>query len=148
MSEDTNGHKKRTSVVYVIILALILIFVIFLRTINKIDSTRPAARWSEGKALMYAIATEIRAYAEKIGINGESPPDNDFGVLGFEKGDLDGTYFNQTTDKMFSYTVSSLNPLKFTITVVNEDLEPRVITLDQDGIWTEKNELQNIPKEN
>ena len=83
----------------------------------------------------------LRAYTAEQGADGRLPEDNDFEVLGFAPGDLDGTWFNQSKDKMFSFTVVSLNPLKFTVTAVNENLDPNlIITLDQDGTWTEKTE--------
>ncbi len=89
---------------------------------------------------MGTIAVAIREYAAEVGVDGQLPADNDFRVLGFEEGELDGMYFNQSTDKMFSFSVSSLEPLKYTVISVNEDLEPSVLTIDQDGIWMEKTE--------
>lgn len=89
---------------------------------------------------MCVVAMVIREYAAEVDVDGELPVDDDFEVLGFEEGELDGAFFNQSTDKMFSYSVSSLNPLEFIVTGVNDDLEPRMMTLDQDGTWTEINE--------
>ena len=98
------------------------------------------SKWSEGRAIAGTIATAIRAYTGQKEPDGELLADNDFNALGFRAGDLDGTYFNQSTDKMFSFTINSLNPLIFTITVENKGLEPNMVTLDQDGLWTEKND--------
>lgn len=101
---------------------------------------RFSSKWGEGQAIAGTIATAIRAYAEKESADVTFPEDNDFDTLGFTTGDMDGTYFNQTTDKMFSFTIHSMNPPRFTITVVNENLEPNMITLNHDGVWTEKDE--------
>jgi len=91
-------------------------------------------KWSEGKAMAGCISTYIKDYASEKGPDRDLPEDNDFKELGFLDGDLDGTYFNQ---KMISFNVQSLDPLKFTITVRNEELDPNTVTLDQDGNWTE-----------
>jgi len=112
----------------------------FIEVFVPLPHRREYAIWSEGKAIMGTISTGIRAYAAEQGPDGQLPEDNDFVVLGFAPYDLDGTYFNQSTDKMFSYTVVSLYPLKFTVTAVNENLKPNTVTLDQNGAWTEKTE--------
>jgi F0F1-type ATP synthase assembly protein I len=113
---------------------------LFIEVFLPIPHRRQEAIWAEGKAILGSISTGIRAYAAEQGADGQLPEDNDFDVLGFIAGDLDGTYFNQSTDKMFSFTVVSLNPLEFTVTAVNKNLKPNIVTLDQDGMWTEKTE--------
>ena len=82
--------------------------------------------------MIATTASAIRAYVAEH----ERVP-ADFESLGFEPGYLSGTYFEE---EMFSFTLNNISPLEFTITCVNTDLDPQVITLDQDGTWTEKNE--------
>ena len=104
--------------------------------IDAITSVRiDAAKWSEGKAIMGTIATAIRAYYAEAGPSGKLPVDNNFRELGFMPGDLDGVYF---TEDMFEFSVTSLKPLRYTITGTNYDLKPNRMMLNQDGKWLEK----------
>ena len=103
-----------------------------------------AAKWSEGKAMMGTIATGIRAYHAERGPNGPKPTTlyvSETGI-GFERGDLTGTYFG---DEDLSLEVTSMNPLKFTITCVagksgipDAPSNPQAYTLTEDGIFTPK----------
>lgn len=97
----------------------------------------PEKQWMACKIAAWDIGTAISVYAGEHVSDGELPADNDFGVLRIKAEDLDGRYYNQTKDNMFSYTVHSLKPLKYTVTVTNKYLEPSVMTLDQDGVWVE-----------
>jgi type IV pilus assembly protein PilA len=94
-----------------------------------------AAKWSEAKAMMGTIATAIRAYAAEKGPNGAPP--TSITELGLTDADLQGTYF-QSSD--FGFSVTSLEPLTFTITCTptgpNAPLNPKTMTLNQDGTWT------------
>jgi hypothetical protein len=83
------------------------------------------------------IATAIQAYAADPQTNGQLLAPDDFAALGFDPNDLDGHYFNQSKDKMFSFKVTSLEPLKFTVTVTKPALDPPQFTLDQDRKWLE-----------
>jgi len=96
-----------------------------------------AAKWSEGKAMMGSIATAIRAYQAEKGPTGPKPTILGVGStgLGFADGDLTGTYF---VDADFSFSVTSMDPLTYTITCTptTTTLNPTSYTLDQDGNWT------------
>jgi len=102
------------------------------------------AKWSEGKAMMGSIATAIRAYHAERGPTGSEPTTlyvSETGI-GFERGDLTGTYFG---DEDFSFEVTSMNPLKFTITCVAgksgipaAPSSPSAYILNQDGIFIPK----------
>jgi prepilin-type N-terminal cleavage/methylation domain-containing protein len=100
---------------------------------GRIDS----AKWSEGKAMMGTIATAIRQYHAKVGTTGPPPASlwiGDSDNLGFNTNDLDGSYFDSD---YFSFEVTSMNPLTYTITAVHPSLEPSGYTLDQDGLFEE-----------
>jgi type IV pilus assembly protein PilA len=104
--------------------------------IPRVYGQESAAKWSEGRAAMGTIATAIRAYCAIDVGSGAIPvnlwvdePDS----LGFGRGDLHGTYFDGSE---FSFTVTSVLPLKFTITATKPGLFPPAYQLDQDGKWT------------
>lgn len=100
-----------------------------------------AAKWSEGKAMMGTIGTSVRAYYAEKGDAGNANPS--LTELGFATGDLTGSYFS---DADFSWTASydgtGTPPVTFTITGTpgtqgDAPSTPSVVTLDQDGNWTE-----------
>lgn len=101
------------------------------------QAPRGTSPWAEGRAIGGCIASAIVAYAAEHGPDGPLPVDDDFAALGFDPNDLDGHYFNQRKDGMFSFKVTSLEPLKFTVTVTNPALDPPQFTLDQDHKWSE-----------
>jgi type IV pilus assembly protein PilA len=96
---------------------------------GRIDS----AKWSEGKAMMGTIVTAIRQYHANVGTAGAPPTSLWLGSpcnLGFNINDFDGSYFNSDS---FSFEVTNMNPLTFTITATHPSLNPRGYKLDQDG---------------
>jgi type IV pilus assembly protein PilA len=100
---------------------------------GRIDS----AKWSEGKAMMGTIATAIRQYHANAGTTGKPPTSLWIGDpcnLGFNTNDLDGSYFD--SDR-FSFEVTSMNPLTYTITATHPSLDPSGYTLNQDGHFEE-----------
>ena len=98
-----------------------------------------AAKWSEGKAMMGSVATAIRAYHGEKGSDAPAPPDDAFTAvddpcnLGFIAGDLTGTYF---VDADFGFSVTSMDPLTFSVTCTRATLSPPGWTLDNTGTWT------------
>jgi prepilin-type N-terminal cleavage/methylation domain-containing protein len=96
-----------------------------------------AAKWSEGKAMIGSIATAIRAYHAEKGPNGPLPTTLGAGPtgLGFTPRDFVGANF---VDADFTFNVTSMNPLEFTITSTptTVTLDPVSYTLDQSGTWT------------
>lgn len=116
-------------VVILIVAILASIAIPILR--GRIDDSK----WSEGKAMIGSIATAIRAYHGEKGPDGTAPTTIGIGNtgLGFTAGDLTGTYF---VDSDFSFSVTSMNPLEFTVTATKATLTPTSYRLDQAGNWT------------
>ena len=102
---------------------------------GRIDS----AKWSEGKAITGIIARSLRAHVAEKGNNFTPVPT--LAQLGFEPGDLEGTYFSggESGTNDFSWVINSNNPIDYLITAtapagVNS---PSQITLDHAGNFTE-----------
>jgi len=98
-----------------------------------------AAKWSEGKAMMGSVATAIRAYHAEKGPAGTAPDTLFVSAtgLGFAAGDLTGNYF---ADADFSFSVTSMDPLQFTVTAQpvtagDRPTTPASYILDQTGTW-------------
>jgi len=109
-------------------------------TIPMLRGRIDAAKWSEGKAMMGSIATAIRAYHAEKGPTGAAPTILGVGNtgLGFAAGDLTGNYF---ADADFTFSVTSMDPLTFTVTCTpvtqaDRPTNPASYVLDQDGNWT------------
>ncbi|MHC4154819.1 MAG: type IV pilin protein [Planctomycetota bacterium] len=115
----------------VILIVAILASVVIPILRGRID----AAKWSEGKAMIGSIATAIRAYHSEKGLSGVAPTIKGVGNtgLGFVAGDLTGTYF---VDGDFSFNVTNMNPLTYTVTATKATLNPTSYRLDQAGNWT------------
>lgn len=135
--------KSRTAFTLIELMVVVLIVSILAAVMIPIIRGRiDSAKWTEGKAIMGSIATSIRAYAAEHGENGDLPNTFRSGNtgLGFAAGDLDGTYF---TENSFSFTVTTLLPLDFTVTgdaTVSTSPDapstPATYQLDEAGQWT------------
>jgi len=102
---------------------------------GRIDS----AKWSEGRTVMGTFAMSLRAHIAEKGKNFTSVPA--LAELGFESGDLDGTYFSggESGTNDFSWVINNNDPIDFLITAtapagVNS---PSQITLSHAGVFTE-----------
>ena len=132
---ERNKGFTLIEVLVVIIIIGILAAVVVPIMQGRIDS----ARWSEGKAIMGIIARALRTHvAEK---ENNFTPVPTLVQLGFEPGDLDGTYFTggESGTNDFSWVINSNNPINFLITAtapagINS---PSQITLNNAGIFTE-----------
>jgi prepilin-type N-terminal cleavage/methylation domain-containing protein len=134
MSRKKGFTLVELMVVILIVSILAAVAIPILR--GRIDS----AKWSEGKAMMGTIATAIRAYNAEKGPSGALPTaiiGTGSTALGFLAADLTGTYFQSAN---FSMSVTSMNPLTFTITCTptgaNAPAAPPTVTLNQAGVWT------------
>ena len=124
-----------TEVLVVIIIISILAAVIVPVMHGRIDS----AKWSEGKAIMGAIARGLRAHVSEEGVNLSPVPTLE--QLGFAAGDMNCTYFScgESGTGNFSWVINSRDPLDFLITATAPEGigSPSQITLDQAGKFTE-----------
>jgi prepilin-type N-terminal cleavage/methylation domain-containing protein len=135
---DARNSKIGTGFTLVELMVVVLIVGILAATAIPVMRGRvDSSKWSEGKAMMGSIATAIRAYHGERGPTGAPPTILGVGNtgLGFAPGDLTGTYF---VDADFSFNVTSMNPLAFTITCTPTTtiLNPLSYQLDQNGAWT------------
>lgn len=124
-----------TEVLVVIIIVGILAAVTIPIMHGRIDS----AKWSEGKAIMGAIARALRAHVAEEGVNFSPVPTLE--QLGFGPDDINCTYFScgESGSGNFSWVVNSREPLDFLITATAPEGigSPSQITLDQAGKFTE-----------
>ncbi len=102
---------------------------------GRIDS----AKWSEGKAITGIISRALRAHVTEKGNNFTPVPT--LAELGFEPGNLNGTYFSggESGTNDFSWVIYSNDPMDYLITAtapagVNS---PSQITLSHAGVFTE-----------
>ena len=97
-----------------------------------------SAKWTEGKSMMGAIATAIRA---RVAETDQAPVNQ--GVmsnlavaheLGFAPTVFDGTYF-RNTDFSYSctYDTNEIHPLSFTITCTKANFKPPMWNLTENG---------------
>jgi prepilin-type N-terminal cleavage/methylation domain-containing protein len=135
----SNCENMRSGRGFTLIELMVVILIIsFLAgvVIPRIYGQESAAKWSEGRAAMGTIATAIRACCA-IDVGSSTIPVNLWAdepdSLGFARNDLDGKYFEGDD---FSFTVTSVLPLVFTITATKPGLFPPAYQLDQTGKWT------------
>ena len=119
----------------VIIIISILAAVIVPIMQGRIDS----AKWSEGKAIMGIIARALRIHVGEKGNNFTPVPT--VVELGFEPGDLDGTYFSggESGTNDFSWIINSNDPIDFMVTATAPEGvdSPSKITLNHAGVFIE-----------
>jgi beta-lactamase regulating signal transducer with metallopeptidase domain len=108
---------------------------------NEAQRRIDAAKWSEGKAMLGTIATAIRAWVAEKSPDGSWDSNSlTFADLGFIKGDLTGTYFDESN---FSWIITynkNIGKLSYTIraTAGKGMKYPSVVTLNQDGQFTQE----------
>ncbi len=97
-----------------------------------------AARWSEGKAIMGAIATALRVHITMEGADFEAVPTLD--QLGASSSLLGGTYFKGGESGVgdFSWVINDDQPVDFLITATAPPTitTPSKITVNALGQWT------------
>ncbi|AQQ72009.1 PilD-dependent protein PddA [Limihaloglobus sulfuriphilus] len=123
---------KRKGFTLVELMVVVLIVAILAAvTIPLLRGRIDAAKWAEGKAGIGTIATAIRAmYAESGGNSTYGSEPATLGDLGFESGDLDGTYFSGPGDDgtggdyAFNIVTWSESDLVFTVTCTSPEGGP------------------------
>ncbi len=128
--------KDRRGLTLVELMVVILIAAILTVAVMPFMRRRAhSAKWSEGKSMMGTIATAIRCYHAEVGETGEPPVSLWSGedcTLGFRTYDFVGNYFKSDD---FSFEVTNMNPLVFTVTARHSTLVPRGYKLDDDGLF-------------
>jgi prepilin-type N-terminal cleavage/methylation domain-containing protein len=134
------GRNKKANAGFTLVELMVVILIVGILASTAVPMLRgriDSSKWSEGKAMMGSISTAIRAYHGEKGPTGAAP--TIFGVgstgLGFAPGDLTGRFF---VDADFTFSVTSMDPLAFTITgsPTTTSLNPVSYQLDQSGNWT------------
>ena len=118
---------------------IIIIGILAAVAIPLMQGRTDAARWSEGRAAMGTIATQLRCYAVRNGTNGTYPPS--LAELGFLDSDLEGAYFDIDDYSIIeaAFTLGANPELTYTIQCDKPTLTPGRRTLNHAGVWTEEN---------
>ena len=102
---------------------------------GRIDS----AKWSEGRAITGIISRALRAHVAEKGNNFTPVPT--LTELGFDPGDLNGTYFSggESGTNDFSWIINSNDPIDYLVIAIAPAgvNSPSQITLNHAGNFTE-----------
>lgn len=132
-------ESKKGFTLIELMVAIVIVGILVAVAIPIMKGRIDSAKWSEGKAFMGTIARSLRAHISEKGNNFTPVPT--LAQLGFEPGDLDGTYFSggESGTNDFSWIINSNNPIDFLITVTApEGIDsPSQITLNHAGVFTE-----------
>ena len=122
-----------------LMVVIIIVGILAAATIPIMQGRIDSARWSEGRAMMGTIARALRTHVAEKGNNFTPVPT--LVQLGFEPGDLDGTYFTsgESGANDFSWVMNNNNPIDFLITATAPASinSPSQITLNHAGVFTE-----------
>ena len=132
----SNNRKVAFGFTLIELMIVVLIVAILAAVVIPILRGRiDAAKWSEGRAMIGSISTAIRAYHSEKGPSGAAPTIIGVGNtgLGFVGGDLTGAYF---ADGDFSFNVTNMDPLTYTVTATKATLNPTSYQLNEAGNWT------------
>ena len=132
------GKKKGFTIVELMVVVLV-IGILAAVAIPMMQGRISTAKWSEGKAMMGAIAEALRAHVSEKGSHFSTVPTLD--QLGFADDDLNGSYFTggESGDGAFSWIINNNNPLDFLVTATAPTGVggSSQMTLDQAGKFTE-----------
>lgn len=127
-----------------LMVVLLIIGILSAVAIPYMRGRTDAARWAEGRSMISAISTAIRALHSEKGTTWPGYGDvTTLAELGFADGDLDGKYFS---DDDFTFTITDGDPLTYTVTATvdasNPDAprSPARVEFTQDGGFIEYDE--------
>lgn len=132
-------ESKKGFTLIELMIVIIIVGILAAVAIPMMQGRIDSAKWSEGRAVMGIIARSLRTHIGEKGNNFTPVPT--LAELGFEPGDLDGTYFSggESGTNDFSWVINNNDPIDFLITAtapagVNS---PSQITLSHAGVFTE-----------
>jgi len=122
-----------------VLVVIIIVGILAAVTIPIMHGRIDSAKWSEGKAIMGAVARALRAHVSEEGIKFSPVPTLE--QLGFGSEALKCTYFTGGESGVgnFSWVINSREPLDFLVTATAPAgvSSPSQVTLDQAGKFTE-----------
>lgn len=122
-----------------VLIVIIVIGILAAVSIPMMEGRIDSAKWSEGRAMMGAIARALRTHIGEKGNAFTHVPTLE--ELGIAPGDLNGTYFTggESGAGDFSWVINSANPMDFLITATAPAgiSSPSQVTLNQAGVFTE-----------
>ncbi len=132
-------ENRRGFTLIELMVVVILVGILAAVSISMMHGRIDSAKWSEGKAITGTIARALRAHIGEEGANFTAVPSLE--QLGFESGDLNGTYFSggESGAGDFSWVIYSNDPIDFLVTTAAPAgvTTPSQITLDHTGTFTE-----------
>ncbi len=132
-------ESKKGLTLIELMIVIIIVGILAAVAIPMMQGRIDSAKWSEGRAVMGIIARSLRTHIGEKGNNFTPVPT--LAQLGFDPGDLNGTYFagGESGTNDFSWIINSNDPIDFLVTAtapagVNS---PSQITLSHAGVFTE-----------
>jgi prepilin-type N-terminal cleavage/methylation domain-containing protein len=129
------SSKSKGLTIIELVTVIVIVSILSAVTIAILRSRVDSAKWAEGRAMIGAIASAIRAYHAEKGPDAAAPTEifgNGSTELGFKTTDLKGSYFGPTD---FDFTIESMDPLVFKVWASNSKLKPKQFSLDNNGKW-------------
>ena len=122
-----------------LIVAIFIVGILASVSVSMMHGHIDSAKWSEGKAIAGTIARALRTHISEQSGSFTAVPS--LAQLGFESGDLNGTYFSggESGEGDFLWVINSNNPIDFLVTATAPEsiTTPSQITLDHTGAFTE-----------
>ena len=136
-------NRKKGFTLVELMVVILIVSILAAVAIPILRARIDSAKWSEGKAMMGTLATALRAFCAEYGEGVAQPTiigTASKTCLGFQTGDLQGTYFNPTDFTITAFGNPVGGPLTFTISATPSGAakpsNPATMTLNQAGLWT------------
>ncbi len=136
-------NRKKGFTLVELMVVILIVSILAAVAIPILRARIDSAKWSEGKAMMGTLATALRAFCAEYGEGVTQPTiigTASKTCLGFQAGDLTGTYFNSADFSITAFSNPVGGPLTFTISATpstaNKPSNPGTMTLNSAGVWT------------